>query len=81
MIGKPGVEVRLTLRQSCPGKAPRTSIVIARQGGIFGSGFVGRWWPRSVLTDRPPAVFHGTHSIYTGPTRESHLILPIAPRV
>lgn len=35
MIGKPGVEVRLTLRQSCPGKAPRTSIVIARAKAVF----------------------------------------------
>jgi uncharacterized protein len=23
-----------------------------RQGGIFGSGFVGRWWPRSVLRNQ-----------------------------
>ena len=37
------------------------------------------WMYHSDPTDRPPAIFHGTHAVHTGGGRESYLQLPVIP--
>jgi predicted acyl esterase len=42
-------------------------------GAQRGSG----WFLHDDPEDRPPARFHGTHSVHTGAARPSHLLLPV----
>ncbi len=37
------------------------------------------WMYHSDPQDRPPAIFHGTHAVYTGGGREAFLQLPVLP--
>lgn len=42
-------------------------------GAQRGSG----WFLHDDPEDRPPARFHGTHTVHTGPARPAHLLLPV----